>query len=120
MQREFEKVADFAVVYIEEAHPTDGWMYPAVKQQFKIAQPVTLEERATAAARLGTELQSLGASPDITLCVDLMENGASLAFGALPERLVILQAGQVRFIGGKGPEDYSILACKQALEDLVA
>ena len=45
---------------------------------------------------------------------------ASLAYGALPERLVILQGGTVEWIGGKGPEEYSIQEGRQALSALLA
>jgi hypothetical protein len=30
LSAEFEGKANFLVVYLEEAHPTDGWMYGAV------------------------------------------------------------------------------------------
>lgn len=31
---EFLEVADFAVVYIEEAHPVDGWAFKVTKKFF--------------------------------------------------------------------------------------
>jgi len=117
MQREFGGAADFATVYLEEAHPTDGWMYGQVKHF--TTQPVTLGQRFDMARVLATHMQSLQAAPSIDLCVDLMDNNASRAFGALPERLVILQGGKVQFIGGAGPSGYSIPACAQALKGLL-
>lgn len=116
-QRECEAEADFALVYIEEAHPTDGWTISAVKDAIK--QPMKMEERLVGARRLEEHLGVLEASPAITLCVDHMDNAASLAFGALPERLVILKGGVVRFIGGRGPEAYSIEECRTALQALI-
>lgn len=104
-------------MYIEEAHPTDGWMYQAVRHH--VAQHTTLAERCDAAQLLAAELGVLDA-PDVPLVVDGLDNRASLAYGALPERLVILQEGTVVFIGGKGPEEYSIEAARRALEQLLA
>jgi hypothetical protein len=40
--------ADYAVVYLEEAHPTTGWMYPAVEERFRIQQHASIYERLTA------------------------------------------------------------------------
>ena len=39
---------DFAIVYIAEAHPTDGWMYPAVEQFAYRKQHTQLEDRLVA------------------------------------------------------------------------
>jgi len=117
MQREYADVADFAIIYLEEAHPTDGWMYGQVKHFTK--QPVTLAQRSTMARVLADEMKALQAAPAISLCVDLMDNAASNAFGALPERLVILKDGKVQFVGGAGPFDYSVPACNAALKKLL-
>ena len=107
------------MVYLEEAHPTDGWLYESVTHF--IRQHTTERERCDAASILGGELQKLHAPQDGTLplVVDTMTNAASLAFGALPERLVILRKGRVMFIGGKGPEEYSIGEAQQALREIL-
>jgi len=117
MQREYADVADFACIYLEEAHPTDGWMYDQVKHFTK--QPVTLEQRSTMAHIFANEMRALQASPAISLCVDLMDNAASRAFGALPERLAILKNGKLEFVGGAGPDGYSVAACTAALKKLL-
>ena len=118
LQREYAGRAEFAICYLEEAHPTDGWMYEAVTHF--IPQHHTLQERCIAAEILSLELAKLAAGPpQIPLVVDTLSNAASLAYGALPERLVILQAGAVRFIGGKGPEEYNIEDARRALQALL-
>jgi len=104
------------MVYLEEAHPTDGWLFGSVVHF--LPQPTTQAQRNRAAQRLAGELRELDAPP-IPLCVDTMANLASYAFGALPERLVIVQGGVVRFIGGKGPEQYSTAEARDALERLL-
>ena len=116
---------DFAIVYIAEAHPTDGWMYPAVEQFAYRKQHTQLEDRLVAARALraklkDTELAALSATAGgVPIFADAMNDAASLAFGALPERLAIVLDGQVRFIGGKGPEDYSMDHAAAALHALV-
>lgn len=127
------------MVYLEEAHPTDGWMYPAVRHF--VAQHTALGERRAAAAILQQEMEAIlhkeeqqqqqkpaasTSSSSLTrpaslprLLVDTMENKASLAFGALPERLAIVVNGRVHFLGGKGPEMYSVADCRAALAKLL-
>jgi len=108
--------ADYAMVYLEEAHPVEGWMYPAV--QHHIRQHAVLSERAAAAQVLEVELRRLTDGCGIAalpIYVDGMANTVSLAFGALPERLAIVLDGRVSWIGGKGPEDYSMEEASRAL-----
>ena len=109
-----ESRADFAIVYIEEAHPTDGWLYPAVEHF--IPQPTQLSERLAAARVLDGEIARAGRAREVPLVVDGMENRASAAFGALPERLVIVRDGHVLFIGGPGPEEYDLGEAEAALK----
>jgi thyroxine 5-deiodinase len=122
--RDFQERASFVIVYLEEAHPTDGWMYGSVKHS--IAQHTSAVERHAAAAVMQAALEEICAGvgagvkseagvPSPALVVDSMDNLASTAFGALPERLAILVAGKLVFLGGKGPEDYSVEACRKAL-----
>ena len=98
--------------YLEEAHPTDGWLYESVTHLVK--QATTDDERRAAAALLAEELRKLG-EVDATVVVDSLSNYASLAFGALPERLAIVRDGRLVFLGGKGPEEYSVGAAREAL-----
>jgi hypothetical protein len=121
---DFAERAKFITIYIEEAHPIEGWMYGSVTHQ--IHQHTSLEERMVAASILKEEFQDIYAKNETLegmkpppVYVDGIDNRASLAFGALPERLVILLNGQVKFIGGKGPEEYSVMECRRALEKLL-
>lgn len=126
-RREWSDRADFAMVYLEEAHPTDGWLYDSVKHEIK--QHETMEQRLKAAKVLDAECRRLGVA-DLPIVVDEMENLASITFGALPERLIIIRGGapqampraagvRVKWIGGKGPEEYSVADCKKWLEIVV-
>ena len=122
LRREFSDKADFAFVYLEEAHPTDGWMYESVTHF--LPQHTTVEARCAAARLLREELLARATSGQAAedlppIAVDTLSNAASIAYGALPERLILLQDGVVRFIGGKGPEEYSIDEAATALRQLL-
>lgn len=96
--RDFSDVADFLVVYIAEAHSTDGW---AFTNNFDINQHQSLEDRLSAAQILVQK------DPLCPVVVDEMDNETATKYGALPERLYVLQAGQVVYKGGLGPWGYS-------------
>ena len=49
------------------------------------------------------------------LLVDDVDDALATAFGALPERLYVLQDGKVAFRGGQGPFDYSLDDVRAAL-----
>ena len=111
---------DFALVYIAEAHPTDGWMYPAVERFAYRKQHTRLDERVQAARTLRAKAAEADqALAGVPVLADAMSNAASLAFGALPERLAIVLDGEVRFIGGKGPDAYSVDDAGDALSALL-
>ena len=88
------------MVYIREAHPTDGWQMDSNRnEQVEHAQPQTLSERMTVASAC-----SLGLKLTIPMLIDTMDNAADRAFNGWPERLYVLStAGRVIYQGGKGP-----------------
>ena len=92
-------VADFVVVYIEEAHPIDGWAFP---DNIRIGRHRTLEDRLTAAARL---LAATAASlPDnVSVVADTMSDELNVAYGGLYERLYVIHRGTVAYQGERGP-----------------
>ena len=93
-------LADFVVVYIEEAHPTDGWVVP---DNVLISQHRTLEDRLTAAARL----TSSPLPANLTVVADAMSNELALAYGGLPDRFYVVHNGTVAFQGDPGPFGFS-------------
>jgi len=90
-------LADFVVVYIEEAHPTDGWAFP--DNHHLIHQHRTITERLAAAAKL-----TVDALPaNMTLVVDGMSNELNTAYGGLYDRLYIIHNDTVVYQGQRGP-----------------
>jgi len=97
---------NFLVVYLSEAHPTDGWIIP-LEDQPEISSHQNATERLVAANELRERMASDVGLHSKILC-DTMDNRMSKLFAAHPERLVVLKGDRVIFIGGKGPFDYSI------------
>lgn len=102
-------MADFLVVYIAEAHSTDGW---AFTNNFDINQHRSLEDRL-AAARILVEKEPL-----CPVVVDEMDNEAAIKYGALPERLFVLQAGKIIYSGAVGPWGYNPQEVRSFLEKM--
>jgi len=97
LEREFRGRAAFLLVYIDEAHPTDGWVTP--NNPFEVARARSIADRRAAAAdfrgRLGVALP---------IALETMERTAEHTFGAFPNRMVIADAdGKVVAIGPPGP-----------------
>ena len=85
---------DFYCVYIQEAHPDDGWQ---VAMNFDddviFNQPETLAEREALA-----QVCALRLNMEMPMLLDDIDNQADTLFAALPERLYVLDAdGIVRF-----------------------
>jgi len=81
----------------------------------RVVQHTTLEDRV-AEARVGAE--RLGLS--MPVLVDGMENEASEAFAAWPERIYVVDTeGRIAFKGGPGPWEFDPDAAGRTLERLL-
>ncbi|CAL8296989.1 unnamed protein product [Arctogadus glacialis] len=98
--QQHEDVADYLVVYIEEAHPSDGWV--SSDAPYQIPKHRCLEDRLSAAQLMRLEV------PGCAVVVDNMENATNAAYGAYFDRLYILHDGKIVYQGGRGPEGYRI------------
>uniref|UniRef100_A0A668SF78 Iodothyronine deiodinase n=1 Tax=Oreochromis aureus TaxID=47969 RepID=A0A668SF78_OREAU len=111
---DFSDVADFLLVYIDEAHPSDGWVAPPMGScSFSFRKHQNLEERMGAARQL-TEHFSL--PPQCQLVADCMDNNANVAYGVSNERVCIVQQKKIAYLGGKGPFFYNLKDVRQWLE----
>lgn len=107
---DFKSVADFLVIYVEEAHASDKW---AFKNNIVIQSHRTLQDRVRAAQVLLKE------HPLCPVVLDTMENLSSSKYAALPERLYVLQRGKVVYKGGVGPWNYCPQEVREVLEELI-
>lgn len=92
MHRRWSAVADFAYVYVEEAHAADEWPLGAVESH---PQPTTEAARLALAQRFGREYAApahrAADAPPIPVVVDGMANAFNRAYAVWPERLYVLE-----------------------------
>lgn len=103
---EFASIADFLIIYIEEAHASDGWRF---EYNVQIASHKTLDDRRKAAMILAEK------NPVCPVVVDDIENTANIQYGGYFERLYIIQDGVIVYEGGRGPEFYKLEEVEQWL-----
>uniref|UniRef100_G1SVZ1 Iodothyronine deiodinase n=1 Tax=Oryctolagus cuniculus TaxID=9986 RepID=G1SVZ1_RABIT len=107
--QDFSSIADFLIIYIEEAHASDGW---AFKNNVDIKNHRNLQDRLRAASLL------LARSPQCPVVVDTMQNQSSQLYAALPERLYVLRQGRILYKGESGPWNYNPEEVRAVLEEL--
>ena len=112
LAHKFTGLAEFAFVYISEAHPVDGWKIE--NNPNMIHRHRSTSERVRAATRWRDSLPcELGPCP---VYVDGIDNTVSLNFEARPDRLAVLRQGELVFLGGHGPSKYSVAAVDKWLQ----
>lgn len=111
------------VIYIQEAHPVDGWWLgrgiPGLflrlfgsKAATDIYNPKTIEERRAVAKRCEVALQY-----EIPTLVDEMDDGVNQAYAAWPTRLYLIGLdGRVVYAGGLGPFGFKPAELTAAIE----
>uniref|UniRef100_A0A4W4EFV0 Iodothyronine deiodinase n=1 Tax=Electrophorus electricus TaxID=8005 RepID=A0A4W4EFV0_ELEEL len=102
--KQYADIADSLLVYIEEAHPSDGWV--SSDAPYQIPKHRCLEDRLKAAKLMNQEV------PGCLIVADSMDNSSNAAYGAYFDRLYILQEGKIVYQGGRGPERYRISELK--------
>jgi len=110
MTAKFSSLADFVTVYISEAHPSEEANFTG---NIDIAQHKNFEERVEASKIL---LDHKSAEDNYKLVVDLMDNKASTAYAAMPERLYVILDGKIVYEGLQGPFDYRLNEVEEYLE----
>ena len=125
-ERHHQRV-QFMILYIREAHPTDGWWFggPVAglairafepRASTSIQDPQTLDERRAAAGQCETAL-----SYGIRTWVDDVDDAVNEAYAAWPTRLYLVDLeGRVAYHGGLGPFGFSPKALGKAIDALLA
>ena len=90
----------FYVVYIQEAHPSDGWQVEVNERECIVfEQPTTVTQRAEAASACSLRLDI-----SIPTLLDDMTDTVEQVYGALPDRLYLIdEAGRVTYRSDPGP-----------------
>jgi hypothetical protein len=93
----FSHVADFLIVYITEAHPSDGWKF---KNNFDINTHIGVHDRMRAVDMLNKS------QPNCPVVADDLSNNLNYKYGAMYERLYISLNSVVVYQGERGPQGY--------------
>lgn len=113
------------MVYVKEAHPTDGWWLGSSRTQrtlhrlsgnparLDVKDPVTLEQRRRVAASCQANLFD-GVVP---VYVDAMDDAVSAFYTGKPTRIYFIDLeGRVQYNPGTGPFGFSPDALEQVIE----
>jgi hypothetical protein len=97
----YKDKAHIYVMYIREAHPTDG---RAIKgNKFQITDPKTLEERRKAAREFAGQLKVT-----IPILVDTIDDQVDKTYAGWPDRIYIIdKEGKIAHKGDPGPRGFS-------------
>ena len=106
----------FFVVYIQEAHTTDGWQIPPNEQEGVVyEQPVTAAQREALA-----EACVLHLDLSMPTLIDEMTNAVDRAYAALPDRLYLIDAdGRIAYRSGPGPMGFKPEELEAAIGEVV-
>lgn len=100
LHEKYSLEADFLMIYVREAHPTDGWHGNGNRRSgVSIKQPASNDERSSVAQ---TCLEHLDF--DIPLMVDTLDDSVGRTYSGGPARLYLIDTeGKIAYKGGRGP-----------------
>jgi hypothetical protein len=99
----YKDKVEFLLVYIREAHPTDGWQLPVNQREGVLyADPKTQEERHEVASVCVRKL-------DIRMpaLIDNLKNTTEADYSGWPDRLYLIdREGRIAYKGERGPAGF--------------
>jgi hypothetical protein len=112
LYRRYKDQATFVMIYVREAHPTDGWRMESNDRVGAVtAQPRSYGERVEVAQKCG-RLLSLG----FPMLVDTIDDAVGARYSGMPGRLYLIdRQGKVAFKSGRGPYLFKPDELEQAL-----
>ena len=114
---QFQNQVEFFAVYVQEAHPMDGWQTDSnVAEGVLLRQHQSFDEREEAAQMCSIDLHI-----SIPTLVEEMDNAIDEAYGAAPERLYLIgKDGNVYYHGGAGPHLFDLDELDEAIQRMAA
>ena len=114
---QFQNQVEFFAVYVQEAHPMDGWQTDSnVAEGVLLRQHQSFDEREEAA-----QICSIDLHISIPTLVEEMDNAIDEAYGAAPERLYLIgKDGNVYYHGGAGPHLFDLDELDEAIQRMAA
>jgi hypothetical protein len=115
LYRRYKDRATFVMVYVREAHPTDGWRTSDNDRPGVVGvathQPRTYEERAGVARSCGLMM-----GLPFPMLVDTIDDRAGNLYSGMPGRLYVIdREGKVAFKSGRGPYLFKPAELEQSL-----
>jgi hypothetical protein len=112
LHRRYKDRATFVMVYVREAHPTDGWsMESNDRVGVSIPQPRSYEERVAVARTCGVRL-GFG----FPMLVDTLDDAVGARYSGMPSRLYLIDGrGKVAYKSGRGPFGFKPAELEHAL-----
>ncbi len=108
LYEQYHDDVQFLLVYIREAHPTDGWYMG----KHDIRHHQSIEERRKVAGMCEMALQY-----GIRTYVDEMDDAVNNVYAAHPDRLYLVGLdGRVAYAGGRGPFGFKPGALQTAID----
>src|SRR4051794_9477999 len=103
MAARYKGAVEFLLVYIREAHPTDGWKHRKNEEDgIRLTAAKTFGEKEETADAC---VRNLGIG--FTTVVDNMDNQVELEYAGWPDRLYLIgKSGRIAFKGGPGPKGF--------------
>ncbi len=104
------------VIYIREAHPSDGWQVLQNKRDMlEINDPKTFEERRRVAQDFAERFEL-----KLPVLIDDLDDRVNRAYAAWPDRLYVVDAkGKLAYVGKPGPRGFSVGDLPPVLERLL-
>lgn len=117
VHRRHKDESEFLMVYVREAHPTNGWRMTDNDQKgVEILQPASDFERTAVAQQCYNRLKS-----PWTLVVDRIDDEVGRAYSGMPSRLYVIDTdGTVVYKSGRGPFGFKPAEMEQSLIWLLA
>jgi hypothetical protein len=104
------------VLYIREAHPTDGRQSQAnIREKILIEDPKTQESRDQVARDFAAQFKV-----SLPILVDSIDNKVEKAYAAIPDRIYVIDAqGRIAYKGGPGPRGFRVSEVPPVLDRLL-
>lgn len=115
--RRYGDRARFLMVYVREAHPTDGW-----HMESNAPGAVNIEQPTSYAERVGVATQCQGRLDfGMPFLVDAIDDKVGATYSGMPSRLYVIDRdGKIAYKSGRGPHGFKPAEMEQSLLFLLA
>jgi len=113
LYRTYGETIAFFVVYIREAHPEDGWVLMANRdEELFVPDPQSRSEREDVAEACAAKF-----ALDIPVLVDGVGDEVARLYGGWPDRLYLIGSdGRIAYQGAPGPFGFHVDELESAIE----